>query len=280
MFDPSNVPASVVAPLAGVVEAALATTSHLAARDIMIVGAHCRDIMQRALGHAFATTATHDLDLALAFSSWRSFEALSEAFPRLGDTGIRYRIAGVVVDLLPFGDVEDPRGTVDPPTRREAISVWAFDEIYRSALPLNLSRAISIRIPTVAGYAAAKIGAWLDRSNWRETKDAADLGLIMFWYAESRVVQHRLYDTPAGNDVLIAEVADLQLASARLLGADIATTIGPQRLVELLDRWPGDRRLLARDLDVRNVPGWPRDHDRRLELVAALTRGLSTASSR
>jgi predicted nucleotidyltransferase len=98
----------------------------------------------------------------------------------------------------------------------------------------------------------------------------------LHWYAESEVIQNRLYDTPAGSDVLIAEGADVQLASANLLGIDVATTIGPTRRAELLARWPGDIELLQRELTLRGGPTWPTDPQRRHELIAALTRGLST----
>jgi predicted nucleotidyltransferase len=44
----------------------------------------------------------------------------------------------------------------------------------------------------VAGYAAAKLGAWLDRSEWHEAKEAGDLALVLYWYAESAAVHDRL----------------------------------------------------------------------------------------
>jgi len=91
--------------------------------------------------------------------------------------------------------------------------------------------------PHRRGYAAAKLGAWLDRSAWLETKDAADLALILYWYAESAEANGRLYETPAGNETLIGESDDVPLAGAHLLGTDIATTIGDARLAELLPRW-------------------------------------------
>ena len=146
-----------------------------------------------------------DLDLALALTSWNAYRTLAAAFPRIGDTGIRFRIADVNVDLLPFGEIEDPQGVVQPPSRRETLSVWAFEEIFAASLPLVLSPTLTVRIPTVAGYAAAKLGAWLDRSAWLETKDAADLALILYWYAESADANRRLYETPAGNEILIAD---------------------------------------------------------------------------
>lgn len=112
--------------------------------------------------------------------------------------------------------------------------MWAFEEIFAASLPLALPPTTTIHIPTVAGYAAAKVGAWLDRSDWLEAKDAADLALVLHWYAESADVHNRPYETPLGNEILIAEGTDLPLAAAHLLGADVTTTIGPPRLAELL----------------------------------------------
>ena len=279
MLDLTKAPEGFLDPVARVVEAALAVTEGLSACEVMVVGAGCRDILHSALGHSFATAATRDLDLALALTSWDAYRILAGAFPRIGDTGIRFRIADVNVDLLPFGQIEDPPGVVEPPARRETLSVWAFEEIFAASLPLVLSPTLTVRIPTVAGYAAAKLGAWLDRSAWLETKDAADLALILYWYSESADVHRRLYETPAGNEILIAESVDVPRAAAHLLGTDIATTIGDARLAELLPRWPGDSDLLVRELALRGGPAWPHDSQRRRNLLDALTRGLARTPS-
>lgn len=276
MLDLRNTPGEFLGPVAHVVEAALETAEGLRPDHIMVVGAWCRDILHGALGHTFSTAATRDLDLALALSSWDAYSALAASFTRVGNTGIRFRIADADVDLLPFGDIEDPQGVVEPPSHGEALSVWAFEEIFAGSLPLALTGRLSIRIPTVAGYAAAKLGAWLDRSEWHEAKDAADLALIMHWYAESTVVQDRLYDTLIGNEILLAESTDLPLAAAHLLGTDVVTTIGSQRRAELLARWPGDADLLKRELRLHSGPTWSPDPKRRSELIDALTRGLSS----
>ncbi|MBM7785176.1 hypothetical protein [Tenggerimyces flavus] len=156
------------------------------------------------------------------------------------------------------------------------MSVWAFEEIFARSFPLTLSPSIEVRLPTVAGFAAAKLAAWLDRSEWREVKDAADLALLLHWYAESGHVQDQLYETEDGNAILLAEGTDVPLAAARQLGVDIATVIGGRRQRELLARWPGDLDLLVRELTLREVAGWPRATDRRRALVDALTRGLRT----
>jgi predicted nucleotidyltransferase len=275
MLDMSRTPRSLLRDIANVVGAALDAAEGLGPDRVMVVGAWCRDILHSTLGHTFPTTATRDLDLALALSSWDAYRALAASFSQAGNTGIRFCIAGTDVDLLPFGSVEDPDGVVKPPSRGEELSVWAFEEIFASSLPLIITDTLSIRIPTVDGYAAAKLGAWLDRSKWHEAKDAADLALILYWYAESTLVHDTLYDTPAGNEILAAEGADLPLAAAHLLGTDVIATIGTHRRKELLARWPGNADLLTRELRLHGGPNWSPDARRRSELVDALTRGLS-----
>lgn len=123
MFELSSVPDDLLQPIAEVLEAALPHARGLRPEDVMVVGAACRDILHHALGHRFPTSATHDLDLALALSSWGVYRSIAAAFPKVGDTGIRFRIAETMVDLLPFGDIEDPEGETQPPTRNEPFSV-------------------------------------------------------------------------------------------------------------------------------------------------------------
>lgn len=279
MLDFGRVPDGLLVPVANVVDVVLAAVPHLAPSGVMLVGAWCRNVLHRALGHTFDTTATVDLDLALALSSWDTYRVLSSTFPRVGRTGLRYRIASCDVDLLPFGAIENPEGVVEPPSRDASFSVWSFGEVFATSLPLTVRAGLAVRIPTIAGFAAAKLGAWLDRSAEHETKDATDLALILHWYAESSDVQDRLYGTSAGNEVLIAEEVDVRCAAARLLGLDVAELLGPQRQSELLARWPGNSALLSSSLRMRGSPTWSAASARRQELVDALTRGLASPPS-
>ena len=114
MIDLTRAPDELPQPIASVLDAALPHAPGLRSTDVMVVGAACRDILHRALGHRFPTSATH-LDLALALSSWGAYRSIAAAFPKVGDTGIRFRIADTTVDLLAFGDVEDPEGEARPP---------------------------------------------------------------------------------------------------------------------------------------------------------------------
>lgn len=58
---------------------ALTAASDLEAGEMMLIGAWCRDILHRGLGHTFPTTATRDLDIALALSTWDAYRTLAAA---------------------------------------------------------------------------------------------------------------------------------------------------------------------------------------------------------
>ena len=261
--------------VAEVVASALAQAQNLSPERVMLVGAWCRDIWHVAQGHDFPTRTTHDLDLALALSGWETFEELTGAFPKVGPTGLRFAVAGRHVDLLPFGDeVEDPSGRVKPPTRQGDISVWAFEEVFDHSVELPLTEGISIRLPSIAGYAAVKLAAWLDRSEWRQVKDAGDIALVAYWYAESEDVERRLYESQEGQNILLSEEMDVTAAAARLLGKDMSTVIGEVRLHELLARWPGNIDLLTANFSLDHGPIWVPTRERRQHVIDAITRGL------
>ena len=278
MLDLSKVVEGFLDPIARIVEAMRDQVAEIDPHQVMLVGAWCRDTLHAALGHSFSTSGTRDVDLALALSGWEIYERLSHAFPSAGDSGVGFQIAGLVVDLLPFGELEDPRGSIKPPTRGDSISVWAFAEIFQDSSLLPLGPSLAIRCPTVPGYTAAKLAAWLDRSEWGEAKDANDLALSLFWYVESKQVEGRLYETQDGQQILLAEEADVPRAAARLLGRDVSAMVGPDRSTELIQRWPGDVDMLVRNLTLRTGPRWLAPRDRRQEVVDALTRGLADSS--
>jgi len=258
-----------------VVSVLLAESSGLNAKNVMIVGAHCRDILRSASGQSSGERTTEDIDFGLALAGWAAYDELAQKLEPTGNTGIRYRVANVPTDLMPFGIVENPVGSVTPPARRDQISVWGFTEVFNASCPLRLPSAGTIRIPTIAGYATLKLAAWLDRSDYGQYKDAADIGTALYWYSELPEIDALLYDTEHGQDMLVQEEADYPVAAARVLGQDIAAIIGDTRLSELVARWPGSREdSLFAEMAVANVPGWPQSPDRRRQLVRGMQRGL------
>jgi len=282
MFDPATAPDAALEPLRSVVRAVLGVESGLAPSDLMVVGARARDIIHTALGHTTPTTTTSDLDLAFGLRSWTAYHRIIAEFPPTPGNAndIRYTIAGCPTDLLVFGAVEDPRGKATPPPRKEPIDVWAFDEIYGCSLPIDLGGGIQIQIPTIAGYTAAKLAAWLDRGAPDDLfvyKDASDIALAMHWYSSSEAMTDRVYGTAA--DVLEVESYDVTNASYHLLGLDVVDTIGSDRHGELLARWTeGQMETLTEHLALPNERQSASREERlasRREALDALTRGLS-----
>ncbi|MFB7860050.1 hypothetical protein [Rhodococcus qingshengii] len=242
----------------------------------MIIGAYCRDVFQDALGHPFDLKATYDVDIALVVANWASYREVIDGLPRLGSTGIRYRVAEMPTDLLPFGPVEDPIGTVRPEPRNETMRVSAFQEVFDNAVELQLPTAGTIRIPQVHGYAALKLFAWLDRSATDTYKDAQDIAAVLYWYIESAVVSERLFDTARGNEILTMYDFTLPPSAAHLLGEDIAHIIGRDLRTELTARWPGRRgHVLPSELKFSAAvqSRWPSSVDRRQELLDAMALG-------
>jgi len=230
----------------------------LTAADLMLVGAHCRDILHSRQERAVSLRATDDIDVGIALAGWAAFEELTSRLTPSGDTGIQFDVHGIRTDLLPFGPVERPPGSVTPPRRGEPLSVWAFAEVFDHADTLVLPTAGHIRIPTVPGYVALKLAAWLDRSAWGQYKDAGDIAAAMHWYIESSAVSDRLYTTDDGVEVLVTYDVDPTRGAVHLLGRDVAGLVGPDRLREIQERWPGERgELLPIELSLSAVTGWP-----------------------
>ncbi|MFJ5862471.1 hypothetical protein ACIQCM_13710 [Pseudarthrobacter sp. NPDC092439] len=212
---------------------------------VLVVGAACRDVLHAAMGHTFEVRATNDVDLGIAVRDWTVSDRIEKQYERIGDNGIRYRIAGLPVDVMPFGEVEDPDGISSPAARGEDLVVFGFQDVFERAVALELPGGAVVRLPQPAGYAALKMRAWIDRNM---DKDAKDLALCTFWYQESGAVEDRLFGTEAGLQILAAVGWDVPVAAARLLGVDVAEQLETANHSDLMERWSAlDMNILARD---------------------------------
>lgn len=272
MIDLSRIDGHLYDPITPVVEE-LAARIDVDPDSVLLVGAACRDVLHSAFGHTFTARATTDIDLGIAVDDWTISKRIEDRFPRIGSNGIRYRIAGIPVDVMPFGDVEDPEGISRPVAREEDLVVFGFRDVHQRALLLPLPSGHVIRLPQPAGYTALKMRSWIDRAlYYGHDKDAKDLALAAFWYQNSPEVGNRLYESEAGFELLTELEMDVDLAAVRLLALDASAQLSLANREDLVRRWSAiDRRDLARDfLLPAGGPASP-DFDRRLELVTQLT---------
>jgi predicted nucleotidyltransferase len=239
---------------------------------ILLVGAACRDILHAGFGHTFAVRATTDTDLGIAVDDWTISERIESRFRRTGSNGIRYRIAGTSVDIMPFGSIEDPEGVSLPAARGEQLVVFGFGDVYDRAMPLCLPDGRQIRLPQPAGYAALKLRSWIDRSvHYGHDKDAKDLALAAHWYQNSPVITERLYGSDTGFELLQELDFDAEIAATRLLAHDLAGQLSPINREDLTRRWAEtDPLSLARDFVLPTSGPPSADLDRRRIHVAQL----------
>lgn len=212
--------------------------------SIMVIGAHCRDLLHTAFGRTDLLRSTSDVDIAIAVNGDAEYRRIIAALPRSGTTDIRFSIAGVAVDVVPFGDIEDPAGTTSLPGRTESLDVFGFREVFAQSIELRLPSGYRVRIPVPAGYAALKFKAWCDRSANGEYKDVGDIATVCGWYQDDADIRAALYG--ARTDLLIRAELDADLAALYLLGEEIADILGRVRGAELAAAWDRtDRELLA-----------------------------------
>ena len=236
------------------------------AQQIMLVGAQCRDLLHWRFGGGPPLRSTNDTDIAVALRDWDQFESLRERFPAVGDSGHRFRIEGIITDVIPFGGVETPPGTSSRPPGTNELNVHGFSDAYQRADELPISEGVSIRIPRAEGYAILKTHAWLDRSASYDYKDGPDLALAVYWYAQDL---DRLYEAANAWALELHDFDHLRAAAA-LLGEDMRNGLSPEEVATLTTRIAvADRDLLSEHFAVGR-PGWPPTGPTRRPLVDAL----------
>jgi len=192
--------------------------------DFLLVGAVARDVLLSYAHGIPLARATEDMDLALAITDWDAFEALRRSLldsSIFQITSLYYRLrhrSGILVDLIPFGGVERPDGSIAwPPEYAHVLDVLGFAEARESAVEVRLPGHHIMHVVALPMLAVLKILAWADR-HWRAPlKDAADLFAILTWYLDAGQ-DERLYSEAA--HLLEDPSFDYRVAGAWLAGHD------------------------------------------------------------
>jgi predicted nucleotidyltransferase len=247
-----------------------ALSSVVLPEQMMLVGAQCRDLLHSRFVGGAPLRRTNDTDVAIAIPDWMQFVSIREKFDTVGDSGHQFRINGIITDLIPFGGVEEPLGASSHPPGHAVMNVHGFQDAFERAQRLPMLEGVSIKIPRLDGYAVLKTHAWLDRSANHEYKDAADLALAVYWYAQN---VDMLYDEA---NIWALEHHDHELvpAAAALLGAAMRQGLGAYERDVL------STRLVSANIDLLALhfgvgkPGWPTTEALRRPLVTALVEQI------
>jgi len=214
------------------------------ALEPLLVGAMARNLLLQYAHGVEIERITADVDFALAVSDWAAFLSAREALLACGVFEahptvlhkLRHARFGSI-DLVPFGAVERPDGSIAwPPDGVEIMEVLGYSEANAAAVTIQLPQHQVIRAVSLPMLAVLKIFAWKARHAHTQGKDAYDLAVILRNYLNAGNTE-RLYANFAH---LISDNFDFDRAGAWLLGRDAreqmsryGTRFG--RLVELLD---------------------------------------------
>ena len=204
-----------------------------------MIGARAIDIQLHNVYGLPTFNPTIDTDFAVAVESWAGFDALKNGLIETGhfkpDIHKAQRLdfnEVYPVDLVPFGGLEKPRGSIAwPPEFDQVMRVQCFTEIDSAAEEIEIPGVgFALRAASLPGLMLMKVFAWKDR---KERKDAWNIASLLQNY-NLIVDEDSLF---ADEDIYKAVAYDLEKAGAALLGknaAAIADTAGVDTVREIV----------------------------------------------
>lgn len=250
-----------------------------------VVGAAARDFILQYGYDIEINRATQDLDIGVQVIDWKHFEKLVGGLIATGKFAkgeaaqrLIYK-SRLPIDIIPFGPIADPDNLIKwPPGREIEMSTLGFRESYKHSTwgQLKSNPSVKIRFASLCGLTAMKLISWNEKYPER-TSDARDLELITRNYIEAGNME-RVYDGKEA-DISEDENFDYELASARLLGRDLASILNPvtkEKILKIFKKETGEqtRYRLVEDMR-RGYPHFRNDFEEKLNLLEALKKGFS-----
>ena len=115
--------------------------------------------------------------------SWTLFKRLRNELTRsdapFRSSGAEHRFAhtsGTLVDLIPFGEIEEPEGVIRWPESQAVMTVIGFREADSHATRIELAPGVQVRVVTIPMLVILKLVAYEDRG---KTDDLADVLFVL-----------------------------------------------------------------------------------------------------
>ncbi len=216
--------------------------------NYFLAGATAREVILRHVFGRPAGRRTLDIDFGIAVRDWEHFQTLKSALVEqagfIVHASAHQRLIypttpTVVVDLIPFGGVEREDLTIAwPPDEDFVMRVAGFSDAMESAVPVRLADDLVVRVASIPALLVLKLFAWLDRKH--EKRDAPDIHTLLKEYGDAGN-EDRLYGEAL--NILEAEGHDVEIAGARLLGADAAAVVSADTRRRVRDILESDREM-------------------------------------
>ncbi len=192
---------------------------------IMIIGAGARLLLLDWKHNLSTNRTSKDWDFATRVTSWKQYEQLRDALASgplapFRRTAAEHRLqhtSGTLIDLLPFGQLEGPEGTIEWPESHAVMSVIGFSDADEHAIPIELRPGVTIRVVTIPALVALKLIAYKDRSR---ADDLRDVLFILEYYSRYEL-EDRIFDELS--ELLANGELEFEQAGAFLLGRDISS---------------------------------------------------------
>lgn len=174
-----------------------------------------------------ADRLTRDIDLAVALDL-EEFACLAEDLRKAGWRQVERREhrwrspRGTLLDLLPAGPSLRAGKRVTWPSSQLSMSLLGFDHVFRDCVETELRPGLTFRVVPPPVRALLKIVAYLDDRHGR-AKDLADLRQLWRRY-------ERYSDRLFSDEVFGAELPDIEVAGAFLLGLDLGPLCTPEEV--------------------------------------------------
>jgi len=182
--------------------------------------------------------ATLDWDFAVRVGSWEEWRLLHERLVSVEGmpfqaTGSPHRFRhreGRLLDLVPYGGLEDPAGSLEWPDGSR-MSVWGFDEAADRCEMLEVAPGLHLQVACLPSLALLKLHGYLDRRARGVRHDIQDLDWLLRHYDALPAHEDRAQSEL--REPLLAGEIEYSEAGAMLLGSDAARMHGPTVLEPL-----------------------------------------------
>ena len=249
---------------------------------LFIVGAQARDLLLQYVYDLPVLRATNDIDFGIIVESWDEFTKLRDDLivdkKFQPHRTMRQRLvheSGLLIDLVPFGDLEEVSGQISwPPDFSIVMSTAGFAEAYDNSVEIRMADDLIVKVASLAGLALMKIVAWDER---RFERDAEDLALVMRHYLDAGN-QDRIYTEEGDCFDLLDEEFDYERASARILGRDIGrflTKTSRSIVGRVLSQEPDQANLDALTTVMITNSTYYGDFDMALSMLTELRTGMT-----
>lgn len=220
--------------------------------DFYLVGAVARDIHLSANEQLISARSTKDVDLAVTISNEHQYKQVKTALIERGLFEAHETEAikliyknSIEVDLLPFGDIEQPNRNVKLTNPTFVLNIPGFIEIYPFVKDFELASGQIIKVCTMEGIVLLKLIANNDRP--QRTKDITDIEHIIQSYFELYnddiyMVHYEILELYDTNDVDY-----IQLVCARLIG---------RKMKAMLEGSPELEKRIVTILSKRETARW------------------------